>query len=168
MKYDPNVYGYVNGKPTYSRDEFIFTVRGFGPIENDADLLAFAEKVTSRWYNAGWHQTFATYYLSDYALSEPGRSLTVKEFNRLKELQQAAREAEKAADDAREWKLHQTIYWADNSVEEIWIDKNGAMPKASTPCCRSPAVRNPAATVCLSRARRAPARPTSPLPSPTT
>ena len=26
MKYDPNVYGYVNGKPTYSRDEFIFTV----------------------------------------------------------------------------------------------------------------------------------------------
>ena len=119
MKYDPNVYGYVNGKPTYSRDEFIFTVRGFGPIENDVDLLAFAEKVTSRWYNAGWHQTFATYYLSDYALSEPGRSLTVKEFNRLKELQQAAREAEKAADDAREWKLHQTIYWADNSVEEI-------------------------------------------------
>ena len=131
MKYDPNVYGYVNGKPTYSRDEFIFTVRGFGPIENDADLLAFAEKVTSRWYNAGWHQTFATYYLSDYALSEPGRSLTVKEFNRLKEIQQAAREAEKAADDAREWKLHQTIYWADNSVEEIWIDKNGAKPTAA-------------------------------------
>ena len=71
MKYDPNVYGYVNGKPTYSRDEFIFTVRGFGPIENDADLLAFAEKVTIRWYNAGWHQTFATYYLSDDALSAP-------------------------------------------------------------------------------------------------
>lgn len=132
MKYDPNVYGYANGKPTYSRDEFIFTVRGFGPIENDADLLAFAEKVTSRWYNAGWHQTFATYYLSDYALSEPGRSLTVKEFNRLKELQQAAREAEKAADDAREWKLHQTIYWADNSVEEIWIDKNGATKSIMT------------------------------------
>ena len=44
MKYDPNVYGYVNGKPTYSRDEFIFTVRGFGPIENDADLLAFADR----------------------------------------------------------------------------------------------------------------------------
>ena len=132
MKYDPNVYGYVNGKPTYSRDEFIFTVRGFGPLENDADLLAFAEKVTSRWYNAGWHQTFTTYYLSDYALSEPGRSLTVKEFNRLKELQQAAREAEKAADDAREWKLHQTIYWADNSVEEIWIDKNGATKSVMT------------------------------------
>ena len=34
MKYDPNVYGYVNGKPTYSRDEFIFTVRGFGPMKH--------------------------------------------------------------------------------------------------------------------------------------
>jgi len=44
----------------------------------------------------------------------------------------------------------------------------GATPKASTPCCRSPAVRSPAATACLSLARRAPARPTSPLPSPTT
>ena len=125
MKYDPNVYGYVNGKPTYSRDEFIFTVRGFGPIENDADLLAFAEKVTSRWYNAGWHQTFATYYLSDYALSEPFASLTLSEFGRLKELQQEAREAAKAADDARCWRLKETINWADNSVEEIYEDKDG-------------------------------------------
>ena len=125
MKYDPNVYGYVNGKPTYSRDEFIFTVRGFVPIENDADLLAFAEKVTSRWYNAGWHQTFATYYLSDYALSEPFASLTLSEFGRLKELQQEAREAAKAADDARCWRLKETINWADNSVEEIYEDKDG-------------------------------------------
>lgn len=125
MKYDPNVYGYVNGKPTYSRDEFIFAVRGFGPIENDADLLAFAEKVTSRWYNAGWHQTFATYYLSDYALSEPFASLTLSEFGRLKELQQEAREAAKAADDARCWRLKETINWADNSVEEIYEDKDG-------------------------------------------
>lgn len=125
MKYDPNVYGYVNGKPTYSRDEFIFTVRGFGPIENDADLLAFAEKVTSRWYNAGWHQTFATCYLSDYALSEPFASLTLSEFGRLKELQQEAREAAKAADDARCWRLKEAINWADNSVEEIYEDKDG-------------------------------------------
>ena len=38
----------------------------------------------------------------------------------------------KAMDDAREWKLHQTIYWADNSVEEIWIDKNGATKSVMT------------------------------------
>ena len=34
------VYGYVNGKAVYSRNEFIFAVRGFGPIENDNELLA--------------------------------------------------------------------------------------------------------------------------------
>ena len=55
MKYDPNVYGYVNGKPDVQpRRVHLRPSAGFGPIENDADLLAFAEKVTSRWYNAGW------------------------------------------------------------------------------------------------------------------
>ena len=87
MQYDPRVYGYVNGKPTYSRDEFIFECRHFGPIETDEELLAYAEKVTSKWYYAGWHQSFVGFYLSDYALAEPYRSLTLKEFNRLKELQ---------------------------------------------------------------------------------
>lgn len=27
MIYDPNVYGYVDGRPTYSRDEFIYKKR---------------------------------------------------------------------------------------------------------------------------------------------
>lgn len=119
------VYGYVNGKAVSSRDEFIFTVRGFGPIENDDEILAFAQKVTSNWYDAGHRRTFTSFYLSDYALSEPYRSLTLKEFARLKELQKEAIAAEKAADDAREWKYKETIYWADNSVEEVWDDKDG-------------------------------------------
>lgn len=85
MTHNPNVYGYVNGKPVFSRDEFI----------------------------------------SDYALSEPFASLTLSEFRRLKELQQEAREAAKAADDARCWRLKETINWADNSVEEIYEDKDG-------------------------------------------
>jgi hypothetical protein len=71
MTYDPNVFGYVDGQPTYSRDDFIYKKRRRGPITDDAELVAFAEKVTSGWYNAGWHQTFTTYYLGDYALSEP-------------------------------------------------------------------------------------------------
>lgn len=125
MTHNPNVYGYVNGKPVFSRDEFIFEHRKRGPIEDDAELIAFAEKATSGWHNAGWHQTFATYYLSDYALSEPFASLTLSEFRRLKELQQEAREAAKAADDARCWRLKETINWADNSVEEIYEDKDG-------------------------------------------
>ena len=82
MTYDPNVFGYVDGQPTYSRDEFIYKKRRRGPITDDAELVAFAEKVTSGWYNAGWHQTFTTYYLGDYALSEPLDSMTIKEYNR--------------------------------------------------------------------------------------
>lgn len=73
MTHDPNVYGYVNGKPVFSRDEFIYESRRRGPIEDDAELIAFA----------------------------------------------------KAADDARCWQLKETINWADNSVEEIYEDKDG-------------------------------------------
>ena len=54
MTHNPNVYGYVNGKPVFSRDEFIFEHRKRGPIEDDAELIAFAEKATSGWHNAGW------------------------------------------------------------------------------------------------------------------
>ena len=118
------VYGYVNGKAVYSRDEFIFKSRGFGPIKSDGELLAFAQKVTSDWHYAGWHRTFTNFYLSDHT-SEPYCSLTWKEFSRLKDLQKEAIAAEKAADDAREWKYKETIYWADNSVEEVWEDKDG-------------------------------------------
>ena len=125
MTYDPNVYGYVNGKPTYSRDEFVFECRHFGAIENDADLLAFAEKATHGWYNAGWTRTFTTFYLSDYALAEPRRSLTDKEFARLKELQAEARAEAKRIEDAKQWRKIGTYGYADNSVEEIYEDKDG-------------------------------------------
>lgn len=54
MTHDPNVYGYVNGKPVFSRDEFIFERRKRGPIEDDAELIAFAEKATSGWHSSGW------------------------------------------------------------------------------------------------------------------
>ena len=87
--------------------------------------MAFAEKATSGWHSAGWSHSFIDFYLSDYALSEPFASLTLSEFGRLKELQQEAREAAKAADDARCWRLKETINWADNSVEEIYEDKDG-------------------------------------------
>lgn len=125
MQYDPNVYGYVNGKPTYSRDEFIFASRKRGPIEDDAELLEFAAKVTGQWYRAGWRRTFTTYHLGNYVLDEPFRSLTTKEYARLRELQQEAIAAEKAEDDARGWRLIQTDGYADNSVEKTYRDKDG-------------------------------------------
>ncbi len=122
---EQRVYGYVNGKAVYSRNEFIFESRGFGPIETDAKLLEYAQEVTSNWYHAGWNRTFTSFYLSNYALSKPYRYLTLTEFERLKDLQKEAIEAEKAAEVARKWRCKETIYWADNSVEEIWIDRDG-------------------------------------------
>ena len=119
------VYGYVNGNPVYSHEEFVCTKRGFGPIETDAELMAYAEKVTHGWSDAGWKRTFVGYYLSDYALAEPCASLTHAEFQRLKEMQKEARAAAQAADEAREWKLVETVNWADNSVEEVYEDKDG-------------------------------------------
>lgn len=87
---DANVYGYVNGKAVYSRDEYIFTKRGFETIETDAELIKYAEKVTHNWYSAGHSRTFISYHLGDYALDEPQASLTKEEYKRLKELQEIA------------------------------------------------------------------------------
>ena len=120
-----DVFGYVNGKPVYSRDEYIYTKRRFGALETDEELMAFAEKVTCHWHRGGWEHGFIDFYLSDYALSEPYRSLTKVEFERLKELQREAEAKHKAEEDAKEWRLDHTIYWADNSVEEVWINKYG-------------------------------------------
>lgn len=118
-------YGYVNGKAVYSRDEFIFEKRGFGAIENDTELLAYAEKVSWGWQDAGWKRSFTNFYLSDYELNEPYASLTHTEFERLKQLQAEAKQKEKELEDAKEWKYVETVYYADNSEEEIWENKYG-------------------------------------------
>ena len=125
-------YGSLNGKTVYSRDEFVFTSRGFGAIEDDGKLIEFAKKVSGNWYNAGHNYTFTSFYLSDYALNEPCRSLTKAEFKRLKELQKIERDKEKAKDEARQWRHVGTYYWADNSIEEIWEDKDGVQKSVMT------------------------------------
>lgn len=125
MTHDLRAFGYVNGKPVYSRDEFVFAARNRGPITTDEELMEFAEKVTWGWYDAGWKRGFTWFYLSEYALAEPYRSLTHAEFLRLKELQKIAREEERRADEAREWKKIDTICWADNSIEDVYEDKDG-------------------------------------------
>lgn len=117
--------GYYNGTPYYSRDEGVYMRRHFGAIESDEELLAYAEKVTSGWSDSGWKQPFTHFYLSDYCYARPYEYLTRKEFERLKELQKIAIEEYKAAEKAREWKLVETVFWADNSEEEIWEDKDG-------------------------------------------
>ena len=119
------VYGYVNDTPVYSRDEFVYKVRGFGPLTTDEEILEFAKKATSNWSSASWHHKFEDFFLGDYCLDEPMRSLTSAEYARLKEMQKALRAKRKAEEDAKEWRYDRTIYWADNSVEEIWVDKFG-------------------------------------------
>lgn len=118
-------YGVVNGKGYLTRDEFVFAKRRFGAIEDDAALLEYAEKVTSGWQEAGHCRTFTQFYLGDYALSEPKQSVTAAEYERLKELQAEARRAERDAEAAKEWRLLETVGYADNSIEERWINKFG-------------------------------------------
>lgn len=125
MAFDMNVYGYVDGRPVYSRDEFVCAARGFGPITKDSELFSFAEKVTGFWSHAGWRQNFEDYYLSDYAMAEPYRSLTKTEFERLRYLQAIKKENVKRCEESRLWKLVDTICYADNSTEEIYEDKDG-------------------------------------------
>ena len=122
---DRNPFGYVNGKPVFSRDEFIFEHRGFGPITDDDGLLAYAAKVTGSWSQAGWRRSFTAFHISDYALSEPRRSLTDDEFSRLIEVQLIAKKKEDDAENERGWRLIGTYGYADNSIEEVYEDRNG-------------------------------------------
>lgn len=108
-----------------TRDEFIYRSRGFREIETDEELVAYAEKVSGGFQYAGWKHKFTEAWLSDYALEEPYRSLTEEEFKRLKDIQKRIIAEEKAKDEARGWKLIETLYWADNSVEEVWQAEDG-------------------------------------------
>lgn len=116
------VYGYVNGKPTYSRDEFIFKSRGFEEITSDEELINFAKKVTSNWYDSGQSHTFVSYYLGDYALNEPKRSLTNKEYNRLKELQQIAKDEYKAEQAKYKYELYEGRPLTESEVR-MFLDR---------------------------------------------
>lgn len=118
-------YGTVNGEPVFTHNEFIYKSRGFGAITSDKDLVAFSKKVTHGWMQAGWERSFRTYFLSNYSLAEPCRSLTTEEFSRLKVLQKQVREEYKKTEAARNWQYIKTVAYADNSVEELWRDKNG-------------------------------------------
>ena len=116
---------YYNGKKFENRNDFLFFKRGFGEITNDEELIAYAEKVSYGFQYAGHRHDFIDAYLSDYALERPFCELTDTEFQRLKEIQKRIRDEEKAKDEARGWKLVETLYWADNSVEEIWQAEDG-------------------------------------------
>ena len=116
-------YGYVNGKEVQSRDEFIFESRGFKEITSDDELIKFAEKVTGHWYNAGHNHSFISYFLGDYALDEPKRSLTDKEYKRLKELQQIAKDEYEAEQAKYKYELYEGRPMTESEVR-MFLDKH--------------------------------------------
>ena len=118
--------GWVNGVEYNNEEDYVLAKTGRDHIiTDDAELIEYARKVTSDWYEAGWSRTFTSFYLSDYALDRPRCCLTRREFARLKELQAEAIKREQEAEDARGWRFLYNCYFADNSVEEIWEDKDG-------------------------------------------
>lgn len=116
---------FYNTEKFETREEFIYRKRGFGEIQTDEELLAYAEKVSYGFQYAGHRHKFTEVYLSDYALERPYCELTDTEFQRLKDIQKRMIAEEKAADEARGWELIETRYWADNSVDQLWRAKDG-------------------------------------------
>lgn len=122
FKMKKEVYGYVNSKAVYSEKEFVHALRGFEEFNSDAELMAYAQKVTGNFNDAGWSRKFTGYYLDNRDLA---RYLTKNELLKLKELQKQARKELEEAEAKKEWKLIRTLGFADNSVEEEWQDKDG-------------------------------------------
>lgn len=123
--YDPTVYGYVNGNPYYDEKSFVIASRHGVEINTDDELIEFAKRITCNWYKDGTHHSFEGFYLGNYCLDEPKASLTREEYSRLKELQKAAIDEYKRKEEAKCWKLVERYYYADNSIEAVYISKDG-------------------------------------------
>lgn len=121
IEYDPSVYGYYNSKPCYSEQEYKYSCRRHGAFHDDAEMIAFIKKLPAN----GLKRPIEKCYFSDYCLEEPRKSLTTAEFNRLLYLQQKAVEANEEFEESLNWKYVHTVYWADNSEEELWMNGLG-------------------------------------------
>lgn len=119
--FEPTVWGYYNGKPCYSEQEWKHSCRQHGAFKNDAELVSFVRKLRAN----GLNRPIDRCYFSTYCLDEPMRSLTKAEFNRLLYLQQKAVEANEEFEESLNWKYVHTVYWADNSEEELWVNGLG-------------------------------------------
>jgi len=107
-----------------SKDDYVKFVRGFDHFDSMEAMVAYVEEKT-HFYHAGWRRTFLDYYISDYCLDPIYDHLTKDEVKQLRAYQKQLQAEAKAADEAREWKLVDKFYWADNSVEEVYEDKDG-------------------------------------------
>lgn len=107
-----------------SKDDYVKFKRGFESFCSLDEMVSYVEEKT-HFYHAGWRRTFLDYYISEYCLDPIYDHLTADEVKQLRGYQEQLRAAAKAADEAREWKKVDTYYYADNSVEDVWEDKDG-------------------------------------------
>ena len=113
-------YGITHVIDTKECDEKVYRFRGFGAIEDDRELLEWAEKVSNNWFDAGWHHTFISFYLGGYEFEQ---NFTYKELVRLHELQDIQREE---YDSKYEWSRfagkplteEQIIRFLDRHIEQ--------------------------------------------------
>lgn len=107
-----------------SQDEFVIHSRGFEQFESDDQMIAWLEENGAFSY-AGHRRSFLDFYISDYSMDPIYGYLTKAEVKHLREVQKQKQAENDAAEAAREWKKVETCHYADNSVEEIWEDKDG-------------------------------------------
>lgn len=105
-------------------DEFVIHNRGFKSFDSDDQMVEWLES-HGAFHSAGWSRNFLDFYISDYSLDRIYDFLTRAEVQHLREVQQRKRNEAKERDRARDWKLKETLHWADNSTEEVWEDKDG-------------------------------------------
>lgn len=114
-----------------SQEQLLIQRRGFEKFESDEQMLAWLEE-KGAFQQYGHKRRFIDFYISDYCLDRIYDYLTKAEVKHLRELQNRKRAEHKAAEDAREWRKVDTFHYADNSVEKIWIDKNGVRKTVTT------------------------------------
>lgn len=107
-----------------SHDEAVIHKRGFERFESDDQMVAWLEE-KGAFQCAGHRRSFLNFYISNYCMDPIYDFLTNDEVKHLREVQKRKQAEKEAAEAAREWKKVETSYYADNSVEEIWEDKDG-------------------------------------------
>lgn len=117
---------YRNGTITKydSHDAYIKAKRSFERFPCMEKMVEYLREKT-HFQQAGWRHDFLDFYISDYSQDPIYDYITMEEGRQLREYQKELRAKADAAEAARGWRLVDTIYWADNSVEEIWEDKDG-------------------------------------------
>lgn len=93
-------------------------------FESDDQMLQWLEE-KGAFSQYGHRRKFEDFYISDYCLDHIYDFLTKEEVEHLKVLQAEKIAQLKAADEERGWILIERVHYADNSVDEIWEDKDG-------------------------------------------